>query len=365
MIRQPSLPVFLRALATLLVVLTGFASLAEAKDDPLAELEQQIGRPHHKASHPAPIHHEYIDPHVHPEPHLHGEAHHPLEAFSHGFIQRALLAGLLAGGLCAWLGVFIVLRRMVFVGIALAQVASCGVAFAVFAGLDPVTVALLTTLTFAIYDGMSSTRGELSTEARIGLVYLLAGGLSVILLAKSGTGEGEQLEMLQGSLLTVSSSRLVDLALLAAAVFLIHVFGRRQLIAVSFDPVGAQVVGVNGRFWNLLLLATLGTSVSLTVQSCGLLLVFGYLLIPPATGLLSGLRLPGVFCIGLVSQALSTAMGLLAAYELDLPPGPAIVVTMLIFLVIVPSIVRLCLHRKTLHGLNPSKRPVFEPRQRS
>ena len=130
----------LSLIALLLVV-----ALARAETDPLAELEKQIAESRSPAP-PPPVHHSFPDPHDHPEPHHHLESHRWLQAFSHDFMQKAVLVGLLAGGICSWLGVFVVLRRMVFVGVALSEVASAGVALGVFMRWNPIQVALILTL---------------------------------------------------------------------------------------------------------------------------------------------------------------------------------------------------------------------------
>lgn len=313
---------------TLLLV----ALLAAAPSpDPLAEIEAALASPSPSASaagKPVLVKHSFPEPHEHPEPHRH-EPHHLLEAFELDFMRRAMLVGLISGSICTWLGVFVVLRRMVFVGVSLAQVASAGVAVAVLAGLQPVIVATLATVGFSIYSGLARMRGALSPESRVGLFYALGGSTAVLFLSKSGSGEAEQLEMLQGSLLTVPAPRITSLVLIAIAVLVVHLAGFRKLVAVAFDPLSAQVGGLSVARWNLVFFLLLGASVSAAIQSCGLLLVFGYLLIPAATGLLTGFRLPGLLGVAMVTQALATTAGLWLAYEADLPPGPTIVVAML------------------------------------
>ena len=305
------------------------APAASAEADPLAALEKQIeASPPNPGLPPLPVHHTAPEEHTHPVPHYHHEAHDIFFAFRADFMQRAILAGVLASFACAWLGVFVVLRRMVFVGIGLAEVASAGVALGVYMDWPPVTVALIATVAFSAFAGVVRLRGQITPEARIGLVYVVAGAVAVILLARSGTGEAEQLEMLQGSLLTISGTGLAHLALLAVTVAVTHAIGYRRLVAVSFDPLTAHVAGVSVFGWNLVLFLLLGAGISISLQGCGLLLVFGYLLIPSVTGLVSGLRLPGVFVIALTSAAASTVIGLWLAFEWDWPPGPAIVVVM-------------------------------------
>lgn len=298
---------------------------------------------------PAPpkiVEHSYPDEHEHVEPHRH-EPHHWYQAFEYDFMQRAVLTGLLAGTLCTWLGVLVVLRRMVFVGVALAQIASAGVAVGVLTGLEPVLVATIATVVFSIYSGLARLKGALSPETRVGLAYVLGGASAVLLLSRSGTGEAEQLEMLHGSLLAVPNIRVAELAVLAMFVVVAHFALFRKLVAVAFDPISARVGGLSVARLNLMFFLLLGTGVSASIQSCGLLLVFGYLLIPPATGLVTGFRLRGVMIVAMTTQAVSTLLGLWIAYEWDLPPGPTIAMSMLSILAAATVISRITHGRST------------------
>ncbi|MBI4870312.1 MAG: metal ABC transporter permease [Candidatus Riflebacteria bacterium] len=267
-------------------------------------------------------------------PHAHQPGHPLLEAFNFDFMRRAALAGLLAGAICTWLGSFVVLRRLVFVSVALAQVASAGVAMAVLAGLAPAPIALGAALLAALACSRTRGRGVLPPDAYMGVMYVLAGALAILFLSKSGTGEAEQLEMLHGNLLIVPASRVWVLAAAALGVAVFHVVGHARLLAIAFDPVSSAVSGLRVWLWELAFFVALGAGIALTVQSCGLLLVFAYMVVPASTGLLAGVRLPGVLALGLACQAASTLFGLWIAYEKDLPAGPAIVATMVVLMVL-------------------------------
>jgi ABC-type Mn2+/Zn2+ transport system permease subunit len=255
-----------------------------------------------------------------------------LEAFTFAFMQRAALAGLLAGAICTWLGILVVLRRLVFVSVALAQVASAGVAAAVLLGLPPPPVALGAALLAALACSRARGRGSLSPDAHMGVMYVMAGALAILFLSKSGTGEAEQLEMLHGNLLIVPASRIWMLAAAAAALVVLHLVGHARLLAIAFDPVSSAVGGLRVWLWELVFFLVLGAGIAITVQSCGLLLVFAYMVVPASAGLLAGVRLPGVLAIGLACQATATLFGLWFAYEKDLPAGPAIVATMVVLM---------------------------------
>lgn len=337
------------------VILLTTLILAAPASDPLEMLEAQVERqeqrdaaaaPHaREPAHVGHWHHEGPEPypgHGHrdwiAEMQLREGTDVPLRAYRFPFMQRALLAGLLAGAICAWLGLFVVLRRMVFLGVSLAQVASAGVALGVFLGFSPLLMALIASIATGALLGALEERGGTASGTRIGFAYLIGGALALSLLSKSGTGEAEQLQLLQGNLLMVDDSRLRMLLAFAAALFLIHVTCFRRFVAMAFDPTFARLLGLDVRVWNLLFFVILSMGISVSIRSCGLLLVFGYLVLPPAAGILTGLRLPAALGIALALQGLATTIGLWAAYELDLPPGPTIVELLGAFVLLVPPL---------------------------
>lgn len=339
------------------VILVTALLLAAPAHDPLemleAQVEQQVQQeqqqrlapPHPDRDHVGHWHHEGSEPypgHGHldwlAEMQLREGADVTFRAYRFPFMRRALLAGLLAGAICAWLGLFVVLRRMVFLGVSLAQVASAGVALGVFLGYSPLLAALLASILAGALLGALEGRATAASGTRIGFAYLIGGALALSLLSKSGTGEAEQLQLLQGNLLMVDDARLRMLFAFAGALVLIHLTCFRRFVALSFDPTYARLLGLDVRAWNLLFFVILAMGISVSIRSCGLLLVFGYLVLPAAAGLLTGLRLPGALAVAFAVQAVGTAVGLWASYELDLPPGPTIVELMGVFLLLVPPL---------------------------
>lgn len=164
--------------------------------------------------------------------------------------------------------------------------------------------------------------------------------MAYILLSRSGAGEAEQLALVQGSLLAVQTPRVVVLLMFVLLLVFVHRRHFRRLVWVSFDPTYAQLLGTSITRYRMLFYLLLGAGISLTIQTCGVLLVFGYLILPPALGFALGLRLPGVLIGSQVAQIFSTFTGLWIAYHADLPAGSAIVVVLLVGLAGVPLVVR-------------------------
>lgn len=268
--------------------------------------------------------------HTHAGPHHAAPLRPLLEPFALPFMRRALLAGLLAGAICAWLGVLVVLGRMIFVGVALAEVALAGVAAAVFLEVPVLPLAVAITLLASLLIGLIPVRrGSFSAGERTAFSYLVGGALAIVLLSKSGAGEAEQLAIVQGSLLAVKWPRVGVLAAFGAGVAWFHRASFRRLVWIGFDATYAELLGTRVSWHRATFFVMLGAGISLTIQTCGVLLVFGYLILPPALALSLGLDLGGVLVAAQLMQAAATLSGLWIAYEADLPAGASIVLVMI------------------------------------
>jgi ABC-type Mn2+/Zn2+ transport system permease subunit len=258
------------------------------------------------------------------------------EIFSPDFLLRnSVYVSLLVGAVCPLAGSYLVMRRMVFLGLALPQVSSCGIALAfalhtwgiiphleegerglAFAGSTVLTLFTIVAMTFL------ERRGKGLADGRIGTAYALAGAWSILLLVKNPYGEHGLLERMKGEIISVSN---FDLALTAGTfglVALLLLVFRKEILLVSFDREMAVVLRKNLLVWDGLFFVAIGLAVSLAVLSTGPLVTFGFLVIPPLTAhhLASNMRQYTVLSsvIG-ITAALG---GFCLAYRLDLPVGP-------------------------------------------
>jgi len=250
-----------------------------------------------------------------------------LEVFRIPFMQQALLAGLLVAVTCAFLGVFVVLKRIVFVGIALAQLSSAGVALALLLGLSAGLYPTLFSLLFmsvGIFLFSVTTR-RIPQESLIGIGYAGAAALGILLVARSAAGESHMLNLLFGNILAATPK---DILLLVAAfglVGLLHFFFHKEFIFVSFDAEMASALGLKARLWDLLLYLSIGVTIAVAIKVAGALLVFALLVIPATGALLAARRLRGVFLLSGGLAVIPVVAGLWLAFVWDLPPAATIV----------------------------------------
>jgi zinc transport system permease protein len=232
------------------------------------------------------------------------------------------------------LGVYVVLRRIVFVGAALAQISSAGIALALWLagrGLGgelthhPVAFALIFALGGALFFGVGHTpRAGVPPDATIGVMYAVAAAAGILLVAKAVTGEAHDI-FLQGNILGITRLDTFVLLGIAVPVLAIHALFYKEFLFVSFDRETARTLGYNVVLWNLLLYFTLGLVIAFAMQFAGVMLVFNFLVLPAVTGLLLARSMSGIFGVAIGSALAAALIGFTMSVPFDLPSGPAII----------------------------------------
>ncbi|HMD98603.1 MAG TPA: metal ABC transporter permease [Terriglobia bacterium] len=260
------------------------------------------------------------------------------------FLLMPFLASLILTGIHAYLGVHVVERGVIFVDLALAQIAALGATVAILLGMDPhngYTYWISLAFTFlgaAIFALVRVRRARIPKEAIIGIAYAVASAAAILAMSKA-TGETEHLkDMLVGNILAVSGPEVAKTAILYAAVGLFHFVFRKKFLLISIDPKGAEAQGISIRFWDFLFYASFGFVVTSSVAIAGVLLVFCYLIVPSVGAMLFADRIGRRLAIGWTMGTLVSALGVYLSVVLDLPTGATIVCTfggilMLMFLV--------------------------------
>ena len=243
----------------------------------------------------------------------------------------ALAASLLLTAIYVYFGLHIVRRGVIFVDLALAQVAAMGgtVAFLLDYSLDG-TGAYFFSLAFACFGAvvftLARSREEAAPqEAIIGIVYAVAAAATVLLVDRAPHGAEHIKYLLVGNILWVSWSAIGQLAVIVLLVALFHFYFRQKISLVSFDAARAEAAGISVALWDLLFYLSLAWIVTSSVQTAGVLLIFSFLIVPAVCGLLlSGDFTKSLFLGWAVGTAVSL-VGSVLSYILDLPTGATIV----------------------------------------
>src|SRR5947209_7197459 len=249
------------------------------------------------------------------------------------FLRWPFLASLILTGIHAYLGVHVVERGVIFVDLALAQIAALGATVAILVGMDPhgstsYWISLgFTFLGAAIFALARTRRGHIPQEAFIGIAYAVASAAAILAMSKA-TGETEHLkDMLVGNILAVSRHDVEKTALLYGAMGAFHYIFRRRFLLISTDPEQAETQGISIRFWDFLFYASFGFVVTSSVAIAGVLLVFCYLIVPSVGAMLFADRVGPRLAIGWTMGTLVSALGVYFSVLLDLPTGATIVCT--------------------------------------
>jgi ABC-type Mn2+/Zn2+ transport system permease subunit len=247
--------------------------------------------------------------------------------------RDALYGALVIALACSVLGVYVVLRRIVFVGAALAEISSAGIALALWlsgvgmaAGLatHPIALSLVATLVGVVFFAEGGVRSRLPQDATIGVTYAVAAAAGILLVAKARTGEAHDI-FLQGNILGITRADMLVLLAVTIPVLLVHLAFYKEFLFVSFDRETARTVGYNVRFWNLLLYLTVGLVIAFAMQFAGVLLVFNFLVLPAVTGLLVARSMSGTFATAVCAGLVAAFVGFCVSVPFDLPSGPAII----------------------------------------
>ncbi len=249
-------------------------------------------------------------------------------------LRNALYGGILSGMVLPVVGGLMYVRRMVFLGVTLPTLSAAGIAMAIFwhatfhpdtqhsdFGLALLGSTVLTTGTMILLAALER-KGQGIVEGRIGVLYVFAGALTILLLASDRIPEVGALSVLQGQILAISNADLfLFIVCLSIVVGLLWCF-RKELLLVSVDRDLAISLGKQVWVWDLMLYGVVGATISLGVLMVGPLVTFGFLLLPPmiAMRMKIGIWVAPVLAAGVgVVIAFS---GFLMSYQLDWPTGP-------------------------------------------
>jgi ABC-type Mn2+/Zn2+ transport system permease subunit len=266
-----------------------------------------------------------------------------IEVFSLPFMQSALIASAIIGLLCAFLGVFVVLKRMVFLSAALAQISTAGMAFAFLFALDPMWTGLVVALLASALFALATSSGRMPRDSILGISYVGAFALGILFISRAAQGSEELQHLLQGNILTITRGQMYLLLATLVIVGPVHYLFHKEFLFISFDAETARTQGYRTTGWNLMLFLSIGAVVAIGIKISGALLIFAFLVIPAMAALLLFKKLKWIFLTAMLASLLSVLLGLYFSFHLDLPSGPSITAILLFVLLTTLAI-------KFLHG---------------
>jgi zinc/manganese transport system permease protein len=243
-----------------------------------------------------------------------------------------LAACLILPPLLVYLGLHVVKREVIFVDLALAQVATLGTCVGLIMGYhfnDRITFWISLGVTFlgaALFSwSRSSKKHPVPQEAIIGITFVVAAAGVILLLSRVAGGKEELEHLLTGDILNVTAAEVAQRAGIFAVLAGFYAAFHRRFALISSDPDAAFAQGMKVRLWDFLFYAAFALVVVSFVRVAGVLLTFAYLIVPAVCGAMLAEQWMRRLVIGWVIAAAASLIGLGASYWLDLPTGAAIV----------------------------------------
>jgi zinc/manganese transport system permease protein len=262
------------------------------------------------------------------------------------------LACLILTGIHVYLGIHVISRKVIFVDIALAQIAALGGTVAFLLGYDPRSEgAYFCSLAFAVLAAMvfalTRTRHErVPQEAVIGLAYATASAAAILLADISPHGAEHLHDLLAGSIVWVTPAQILKTGILYSLLGVFHFVFRKRFLQISLHPEQAYAEGMRVRLWDFLFYLSFGVVITSSVQIAGVLLVFCYLVAPSIFAVMFFEDLRARLITGWVMGTLVSAIGLSFSY--DRPSGPTIMVAFALALLVGALV------RSVLRGARPA-----------
>jgi zinc/manganese transport system permease protein len=241
------------------------------------------------------------------------------------------LTCLILAGIYTYLGLHVIEREVIFVDLALAQIAALGASIALVIGASidsgySYWISLGFTIIGATIFALSRFRKQrIPQEAIIGIAYAVSAALLILVLSRSGEGDEHIKQALIGNILLIAPREAWSVFIMSLAVGIFHFFYRKQFLLISRNPVAASRKGLNIKLFDFLFYVSLGLVVTSSVRIAGVLLIFTFLIVPAACAVLFSNTIKTRLMLGWFVGFLASILGLVVSYYMDLPTGASVV----------------------------------------
>jgi zinc/manganese transport system permease protein len=263
------------------------------------------------------------------------------------------LACLILAGIHAYLGFHVIERQVIFVDLALAQIAVLGASLALLIGRDLDSALAyglslgFTIIGAAIFSMTRFKKEKIPQEAIIGITYAVSSAVLILILSHSAEGDEHIKQALVGNILLVSWPEVIKITVIYTLVGMVHYIFRKQFFLISQNPSQAFEKGLNVKWWDFLFYVTFGCVVTSSVKIAGVLLVFSFLVVPPVCAMLFAQNLKMRLLLGWLVGFFVSTIGITLSYFLDLPTGACVVATFGAVLILF-SCAKYALNKKTV-----------------
>lgn len=248
-----------------------------------------------------------------------------MEVLQYEFMRNALLAGLLAAIACGVVGVYVVVKKIVFISGGIAHASFGGIGLGYLVGISPVLGAMFFTLASAIVMGLVTRRTKLPEDTAIGILWAMGMALGVIFIGLTPGYVPDLFSYLFGNILTVPFNDLIFMLSLDVVIVIIVIALYKGFLALSFDEEFGTVVGAPIEALYLLLLCMIALTIVVLIRVVGIILVIALLTVPAALAKQFTYDLRKMMLFSVLFGAIFTFGGLWLSFVLDLASGATII----------------------------------------
>ncbi|MER3522790.1 MAG: hypothetical protein C4326_01645 [Ignavibacteria bacterium] len=240
----------------------------------------------------------------------------------------ALYGSMLVGAMCAFLGVYIIAKRVVFLGAVLTQVSVLGLAltFLPIMAIPHTVGSLAVTLAAVLLLSRFLTGKRIPKDAVLGFVFVASIAARILVMQKAPKVEVAEIEnLLRGDILFVTPDLFLLMVVVVIAALAAHLLLFKEFTYISFDPETASTQGFRAVVWEMIFYGIAAVVISVATHMVGDVFVFGFLVIPPVTAMLLAQRVRDIFLCSVLIGLIAPAVGLFFAFRFDFPSSPAMV----------------------------------------
>jgi ABC-type Mn2+/Zn2+ transport system permease subunit len=251
------------------------------------------------------------------------------------FLQRALITSILVGIICGLVGVFIILRGLIFMGAGIAHSAFAGGALGILLGINPFITIFLFSTSSAMTIGFINEKGYVEdNNVAVGIIFSLTMALAVLFISLIKTYNASVIAILFGNVLIVTTGDMILLISIAIIIVMIIFFMKKELFFITFDDEMAKATGLPVKFISYVFLILISLAIVVSLKAIGAILVFAMITTPAAAAYQWSYKINRILWLSIIFGATSSFVGLFISFILNLPSGSTITITVSIIFVI-------------------------------
>ena len=251
-----------------------------------------------------------------------------IELLQYEFVRNAIMAGILASIACGIIGVYVVVKRIVFISGGIAHASFGGIGLGYYLGINPIIGVLPFSIVSALSMGWVSKRSRLPEDTAIGILWAMGMSIGIILVSMTPGYAPDLMTYLFGNILTVPFFDIVLMLILDAIIILVVYSFYKEFLALCFDEEFATVRGVHAERLYLVLLCLIALTIVVLIRVVGIILVIALLTIPAAMSRQFTSNLKSMMLLSIMFGVVFSSGGIWLSYLFDVPSGATIVLVM-------------------------------------